>query len=131
MYWKRLRRLLGHFKCALRMERRLTLEESYQLLQLAEAIIDYGRMIQSFRGSATPSAVVEIPELAQRFRETPPTIKDALSLLRSMGRAYPSAEPGCWNLKLGDPLFSGRQTPWQGYKKLCIAAEKKTPGTNQ
>jgi len=46
MYLEHLRRVLGHLKRALRKEQPLTVEEFNQLLQLSEAIIDYGRMIQ-------------------------------------------------------------------------------------
>jgi hypothetical protein len=87
MYREHLRRAIGHLKRALRKEQGLTVEEFYQLLQLSEAIIDYGRMIQAFYGYSVPDAIVEITELANRFRETPQTIKDALRLLRDIGRA--------------------------------------------
>jgi hypothetical protein len=63
----------------LRKEQRPTVEE---LLQLSEAIIDYGRMIQAYRHYSVPEVTVEIPELTHRFQETPQTIKDALRLLR-------------------------------------------------
>ena len=86
MYREHLRRVLGHLKRALRMEHRLTVEEFYQLLQLSEAIIDYGRMIQAFYHRSVPEVIVEIPEVARRFRETPRTIKNVLRLLRDMGR---------------------------------------------
>jgi hypothetical protein len=46
--------MLGHLKRALRMEQRLTLEEFYQQLQLSEAIIDYGRMIQAYYHFSVP-----------------------------------------------------------------------------
>jgi hypothetical protein len=55
MYRDHLRRVIGHLKRALRMEQRLTVEEFYQLLQLSEAIIDYGRMIQAYYGVETRS----------------------------------------------------------------------------
>jgi|HubBroStandDraft_1064217.scaffolds.fasta_scaffold03622_9 hypothetical protein len=98
----KLRRLLGRLKRTLRLERRLTLEEFYELLQLCEAIIDYGRMIQEYHGSAAPYSIVEIPELASRFRESPRTITDALALLGGMGRAEPCDPRGCWKLRLAD-----------------------------
>jgi hypothetical protein len=43
-----------------------------------------------------------------------------------MGRAEPIHVPGCWKLKLADPLLSGRKMPWQGYEELCIDKEEKT-----
>ncbi len=46
-------------------------------------------MIQAHRESFAPDVIVEVPELASRFRETQRTIKDALALLRDMARAEP------------------------------------------
>ena len=97
----KLRRLIGHLKRALHLERRLTHEEFYQLLQLSEAIIDYGRMIKEHRRNSVPNVILEITELANRFRETPQTIKDALLLLRDIGCAEPAHLDGCWRLQLG------------------------------
>jgi hypothetical protein len=107
MYLERVQRMIGHLKRALRMEHRLTVEEFYQLLQLSEAIIDYGRMIQTYCGYPVQYVIVEVPELARRFRETPRTIKDALLLLRDMGRAESAHLHGCWKLELASPLLSG------------------------
>jgi len=109
MYREHLRRVLGHLKRALRMEQRLTDKEFNQLLQLSEAIIDYGRMIQAYHHYSVPEVVVEIPELSHRFRETPQTIKDALRLLRDIGRAEPADLDGCWKLRLAGTLPSGRE----------------------
>jgi len=125
MYREQLQRLLSRLMLALRMKRRFTLSECYQLLQLAEAIIEHGRMIQAYHGHPAPEAVVEIPELARRFRETPKTIKNALLLLREMGRAEPVPSHGYWKLRLADPLLSGRKMPWQDYKELCIDMDGK------
>ena len=110
MYPAHLRRLLGHLKRALRMEQRLTIEEFYQLLQLSEAIVEYGRMIQVYHESSASNVIVEIPELASRFRETKRTIKDALLLLRDMDRAEPVPMPGCWKVRLEGTLLSGRES---------------------
>ena len=109
MYREHLRRAIGHLKRALRKEQRLTVEEFNQRLQLSEAIIDYGRMIQAFYGYSVPDAIVEITELANRFRETPQTIKDALRLLRDIGRAEPADLDGCWKLQLAGTLPSDRE----------------------
>jgi hypothetical protein len=89
MYREHLRRVLGHLKRAGRKEQRLTADEFNQLLQLSEAIIDYGRMILAYHHYSVPVVIVEIPELSHRFRETPQTIKNALRLLRDIGRAEP------------------------------------------
>lgn len=125
MYREHLQRLIGLLKRTLRVERRLTLEECYQLLQLAEALIEYGRMIQAHLGHSAPYVIVEIPELALRFRETTEAIKDALRLLREMGRAEPLRVRGCWRVQLTDPLLSGHKMPWQGYEEFCLDPEGK------
>ncbi len=104
MFPERGRRLVGRLKRLLGMEQRLTVEEFQQLLQLSEALIDYGRMIQAHYECPVPEVIVEIPELATRFRETPQTIRDALLLLRDMGRAQPGDLRGCWKLQLADTL---------------------------
>jgi hypothetical protein len=100
MYREHFGRVIVHVKRALRKDQRLTADEFNQLLQLSEAIIDYGRMIQVYRRHSVPNVILEITELANRFRETPQTIKDALLLLREIGRAEPVALDGCWKLKL-------------------------------
>jgi hypothetical protein len=102
----RVRRMIGHLKRTLRMEHRLTAEEFHQILQLSEAIIDYGQMIQTYCRYTVPYVIVEVPELARRFRETPRTIKDALRLLSDMGRAEPNRLYGCWRLQLAGSLLS-------------------------
>src|ERR1035437_4162773 len=94
------RDLVDALRRVLRLERRLSPEE---LRQLAEAIIDYGRMIAREELSALtlPYVIVEIPELARRFRETTQTIKDALLLLNETGRAEPADRGGHWKLGSG------------------------------
>jgi hypothetical protein len=109
MYREHVRRMLGHLKRALRMEHRLTVEEFYQLLQLSEAIVDYGPMLQTYCAYSVPYVIVEVPELAHRFRETQRTIKDALVLLSDMGRAESAHLYGCWKLRLASTLLSGHK----------------------
>ena len=85
-------------------ERRLTIEG---LLQLAEAIFDYGLTIQaSEQWSALPPPyiIIAIPELTVRFRETPQAINDTLLLLRAMGLCEPLDCHGHWKLKLTGAL---------------------------
>src|ERR1700680_114471 len=100
MYREHFGRVIVHVKRALRKDRRLTADEFNQLLQLSEAIIEYGRIIQAYRRYSVPNVILEITELANRFRETPQTIKDALRLLRDIGRAEPANLDGCWKLQL-------------------------------
>ena len=102
MYREHLRRLFGTLKRALRTDQRLTIGKFYELLQLAEAITDYAQMIQNhevWSGPPPPYTLVEIPELARRFRETQRTIKGALLLLKNMGRATP-VKSRIWRVKL-------------------------------
>jgi hypothetical protein len=89
---------------ALWKDQRLTAEEFNQLLQLSEAIIEYGRMIQAYYRYSAPMVILEITELANRFREKPQTIKDALVLLWEIGRAEPADLDGCWKLGLAGTL---------------------------
>jgi len=99
MHREHLRRLRDLLKRVLWTEQRLSPEE---LRQLAEAIIDYGRIQAQEGWPASPAlyTIVEIPEIAYRFRESPQTIKDALMLLKGMGRAHPVHRRGYWKLKL-------------------------------
>jgi hypothetical protein len=103
----RLQRLLGRIRRALRIERRLTLEESHQLLQLAETIIEHGQMHQAFYEHRMEYLMVETKELAFRLRETPETIEDALRLLRVMGRADRYDRHGRWKLRLAEKTGKG------------------------
>jgi hypothetical protein len=96
-----LRRMLGRLKRALGIGRRLTAEEFHQLSELAEAIVDYGRMVEGYFGQSMTTVLVETTELASRFRETPQTIEDALLLLSKNGRASADDRPGCWKVRLG------------------------------
>ena len=102
MFREQLRQGFGHLKRALRMKQRPTIDE---LLQLAEAVFDYGLTIQaSEKWSALPPPciIVEIPELAFRLRKSPQAIKDTLLLLRAMGRAEPLDCREHWKVKLPD-----------------------------
>jgi hypothetical protein len=101
---ERLRRIIRLLKRAMRIQRRLTLEEFYLLLQLSEAIVDHGRMVQSYYTRPLEPVMVEITELAFRFREEPQTIEDALLLLKDTGRADPYDRYGRWILRLGNAL---------------------------
>ena len=52
-------------------------------------------MIKEHRRYSVPNVILEITELANRFRETPETIKDALVPLRDIGCAQPADLDGC------------------------------------
>jgi|SRR5208337_452143 len=106
-YGEHLRRVLGHLKRALGMEQRLTLQESYDLLLLAEAIIDFGRMVHAYDRLSAPQVIVEVAELEHRFRETKRNMRNALLLLEDMGCAEPAHRYGYWKLDLAG--FSARK----------------------
>jgi hypothetical protein len=106
-YGEHLRRVLGHLKRALGMEQRLTLQESYDLLLLAEAIMGFGRMVHAYDRLSAPQVIVEVAELEHRFRETKRNMRNALLLLRDMGRAEPARRYGYWKLDLAG--FSARK----------------------
>lgn len=103
------RQMVGHFKRLLRIEERLSVEEFYRLLELSEAITDYGRMIRAHHERSAPCVVVEVRELALRFREKLQTVRDALLLLEDMGSAEPLDLPGCWKLQLANTPLHGRK----------------------
>ncbi len=93
-------RLLGRIRRALRIERRLTLEESYEMLELTETIMEHGRMHQLFYKHRMEYLMVETEELAFRLRETPQTIEDSLQILWALGRADRFDRHGRWKLRL-------------------------------
>jgi hypothetical protein len=99
MFLGRLQELFDHLRRSLRRERRTAGVRS-QLQELSEAIVEYGRMMQAHLGYSTPDVVVEVPEMARRFRETAKTIKEALVLLEETGRAQPIHLGDCWRLQL-------------------------------
>ncbi len=99
MFLGRLLELFDHLKSSLRRQQRTAGERS-QLQELSEAIVEYARMMQAHLGYSTPDVVVEVPEMARRFRETPKTIKEALVLLEETGRAQPIHLSDCWRLQL-------------------------------
>jgi hypothetical protein len=99
--WERVRDLHGHLKRLLGMERRLTVQEFYQVLQLSETIINYGKMLQSYFQTPREHAMIDVPELAFRLRETPEAIEDALWLLKQTGRAE-ACDHGRWRLRLSE-----------------------------
>lgn len=106
MHWGRLQQLFEDLRRRLRWGRG-TAGDSRHLQELSESIVEYGRMIQAHLGYSgygigygAAAVVVEVPEMAHRFRETPKTIKEALILLQQRGRAQPIHLRGCWRLQL-------------------------------
>jgi hypothetical protein len=96
---------------ALRTNQRLTVDQFYELLDFAQAIIDYGHRNRAFEKwpSSPPSdIIVGIPELECRFREAPEIVKEALLLLKDMDRASPITSR-IWRLKLTEISSSRRE----------------------
>jgi|ERR1700679_213942 hypothetical protein len=100
-------RAISRVKRMLHRERLLSPRESYRVVELSEAIVEYARMIRAYSDSHAPTVIVEIPELATRFRETPQTIEDALRLLSEAGRAYSDDLYGYWKINLAKGADAG------------------------
>jgi len=64
--------------------------------ELARAVMDYGRLRLDVRSQQR--VIVEIQELAFRFRETRRKVMAALFLLETQGRAKPVKDPRQWQL---------------------------------
>jgi hypothetical protein len=91
------------------IERRLTVEECYQLIELSEAIFEYGRMIQAFHGRASPYVIVEIPELAVRFRRHHGLLMTRPCCWERWEEPSVFVCGGCWELKLAGTLRSANE----------------------
>jgi hypothetical protein len=87
-------------------------------------------MIQAFYGYSVPDAIVEITELANRFRETPEAIKDALRLLRDISRAEPADLDRFWKLQLAGALPSGRERFHSATRHSHTSAGKQMRSTS-
>ncbi len=72
--------------------------EKKQIQQLAEAIVDHGRMVSHLHSDQTVG--LEERELAFRFRETTHKIVSALALLEREGRASRTRLTGYWTLRV-------------------------------
>jgi hypothetical protein len=95
--WDIFARLIHRLK-GLRPKRRLTPAESYQRLELSEQILEYARMIEAHGASQVFGVIVEILDLANRFRESTQTISDALELLHGAGKAHTIKSYGVWRV---------------------------------
>lgn len=103
MHRMRLQKIVNSIKHSLRLERRLTLQECYELFSLAEEIVDFGRQVHAHHRPSAPEVILEIAELEYRLRETRRNIRSALMLLREMGRAEPARQSGYWKLEMAGP----------------------------
>ena len=73
-------------------------EEDHLITQLAEAIIEHGRMTQKLYRNQR--VLVDVKELAYRFREKSQTITKALVLLKHQGRAKTTDLDELWELEV-------------------------------
>jgi hypothetical protein len=87
--------LLASFRAKLGVTER---ERDHEITLLAEAIIEHGRMTQKLYRNRR--VVVDVKELAYRFREESQTITKALVLLGHQGRAKPTDLDGLWELRV-------------------------------
>jgi len=69
-----------------------------EIEQLAEAIVEYGRMSQQHYGSRV--VLVGAGEVAMRLRETTQVIAKALAVLKEQGRAEETGARRRWRLHL-------------------------------
>jgi hypothetical protein len=69
-----------------------------EMEQLAESIVEYGRMRQEHYGSH--AVLVGAGEVAMRLRETTQVIVQALGVLKEQGRAEETSVRGRWRLHL-------------------------------
>jgi hypothetical protein len=69
-----------------------------EMEQLAEAIVEYGRMRQELYGSG--AVLIGVGEVAMRLRESTRTIVKALAVLKEQGRAEETHVRGRWRLHL-------------------------------
>jgi hypothetical protein len=99
MYFKYLQNAIG--RVAARIFGPAPAEQQYgprEMEQLAETIVEYGRMRQEHYGSHI--VLVGAGEVAMRLRETTQVIIQALGVLEKQGRAEQTSVRGRWRLHL-------------------------------
>jgi hypothetical protein len=93
-----LKKLFQQLKLVLKLMK--TGEQRPELQKLSGALMEYARMLASYHNSSLSYVIVEVPDLATRFREKPTTIKHALALLEESGNAEHVTAKNCWKIKL-------------------------------
>jgi hypothetical protein len=117
VYFKHLQGAIGLVKA--RIFGLAPAEQQYnplEMQQLAEAIVEYGRMRQEHYGSH--AILIGAGEVAMRLRETTHTIVKALAVLKEQGRAEETHVRGRWRLHLtvhaeqepGNPMCEATST---------------------
>ena len=77
-----------------------------EMKQLAESIVEYGRMRQEHYGSH--AVLIGAGEVAMRLRETTHVIVQALGVLKEQGRAEETSVRGRWSLHLDSTCMQNR-----------------------
>lgn len=112
MYFQRLQHAIGRVKG--RIFGLAPAEQSYgprEMEQLAEAIVEYGRMKQEHYGSH--AVLVGAGEVATRLRETTHVIVKVLGMLKEQGRAEETGVRGSWQLHLTAHAEQGPDNPFR------------------
>jgi len=99
MYFRHLQHAIGHAKAKIFGYAPAEQQHSpREIDQLAQAIVEYGRMRQEHYGSH--AILIGAGEVAMRLRETTHTIVKALAVLKEQGRAEETHVRGHWRLHL-------------------------------
>jgi phage-related minor tail protein len=98
MYTSRPQALLDTVRSKFRKTETSEKEDSQEIEQLAEQIMEYGRMIHN--ESPHQRLFVNVTEVARRFREDRQRVIKALVLLRTQGRADRTARREDWKLNI-------------------------------
>lgn len=98
MFLPKLVPLVSTLSALLKDEMRTASQDTHQLKQLREVIMEHGRMLYNLY-SYQPVRV-EIKELAYRLRESPADVLAALALLEEEGRAFHTSSKGLWKLRI-------------------------------
>lgn len=99
MYFKHLQHAIG--RVTARILGPAPAEQQYgprEMEQLAESIVEYGRMRQEHYSSH--AVLIGAGEVAMRLRETTYVIVQALGVLKEQGRAEETSVRGRWRLHL-------------------------------
>ena len=98
MFFKYLQHAIGRVKARIGLTAAEPQYEPREMEQLAESIVEYGRMRQEHYGSHT--VLVGAGEVAMRLRETTRVIVQAMGVLKEQGRAEETSVRGRWRLHL-------------------------------
>lgn len=98
MFFKYLRHAIGRVKARIELTAAEPQYGPREMDQLAESIVEYGRMRQEHYGSH--AVLIGAGEVAMRLRETTQVVVEALGVLKEQGRAEETSVRGRWRLHL-------------------------------